>query len=221
MGYLLLGLAIFYRFINIIIKQLNGEDIPVFLYLYSVIKNAVEGILVTMMIAISWGWSLTHIKFSWLFAGISGPIILLQVTAFMVWVLSKDELDGTYLFYEHPLFKVLLGVRVLLFVFFGLGCFKLAGMSVGKRRHFAKNFGRLGAIFLLGWPLAVLICELLFPKYMINRIITIFEDGLHIMVNAHICWLFAFPDSDYKKISIKDDEEIIANGELPSYINIK
>jgi hypothetical protein len=36
-------------------------------------------------------------------------------------------------------------------------------------------------------------------------------------MNAYICWLFAVPDSSYKKVSLKNTDEEMAYGILPSY----
>jgi hypothetical protein len=146
---------------------------------------------------------------------ISMLIILLQIGSFSLWAWHKDELEDTYLIYEHATGKALLFLRVLIFIVFGLGCLRLASLSVGKRKHFVKSFAKLGSAYLLGWPVAVIVCEILLPKYMISRVIMLFEEGVHVVVNAQICWLFAFPDSNYKKNTIKTDEDLMATGELP------
>lgn len=61
-GMILLGLAYFYRFLDLLLISNSGRGYGFLYILYVIIKNIVEGILVTLIISIAWGWSLTHLQ---------------------------------------------------------------------------------------------------------------------------------------------------------------
>lgn len=61
-GFLMLGLGYFYRLIDLFLVYNFGEDSWYLNYLYKFLKYAVEGVLVTVIASIGWGWSLTHFK---------------------------------------------------------------------------------------------------------------------------------------------------------------
>ena len=58
----MLGLAYFYRFLDLTLIYSSGRGYSILYYLYIFIKNVVEGFLVTLIISIAWGWSLTHLQ---------------------------------------------------------------------------------------------------------------------------------------------------------------
>jgi hypothetical protein len=98
---------------------------------------------------------------------------------------------------------VLMLIRVIIFLLFLAGIMRCLSESVGKRKHFIRKFGYQGGAYLIAWPLAVIFVELFLPNYMHNEVVTIIEEGAHIIANAYMCHLFAFPDSDFKKVSLK------------------
>lgn len=63
MGYLLLGLSVFYRVVNLITTIYSGETIVIFDMLHGGFKNLAEGGVLALLVSISWGWSLTHTNF--------------------------------------------------------------------------------------------------------------------------------------------------------------
>lgn len=87
-----------------------------------------------------------------------------------------------------------------------MGCLRSSVAFVGKRKYFIEYYAKLGSAYLLAWPITVILAKVLFPRYMVNEIVTITEEAVHMLMNAYICWLFAYPDSSYKKISIKDED---------------
>ena len=38
-----------------------------------------------------------------------------------------------------------------------------------------------------------------------NEVVTLIEEGAHVIATAYMCHLFAFPDTDFKKVRIKDE----------------
>ena len=67
-------------------------------------------------------------------------------------------------------------MRIGLFVLFVVGILRSAAESAGKLKQFIIRFGRMGAIYLLGWPLAVIFGELFLPNYMHKEVITVVEE---------------------------------------------
>lgn len=88
-GYLLLILALFYRFIDLITKSYSGEDLVFFLYLYSFIKTSIEGVMVTVIVSIAWGWSLVYVEYKAKYILISIGVIICYVVSMIAWH-SKD-----------------------------------------------------------------------------------------------------------------------------------
>jgi hypothetical protein len=105
--------------------------------------------------------------------------------------------------YESLLGLALFLIRFIIFGIFIVGIFKCMAESVGKRRHFIKKFGYQGGAYFLAWPIAVIFSELFLPNYMHNEVVTLVEEGTHIVISAYMCHLFAYPDTDFKKVRIK------------------
>lgn len=61
-GLILLGAAYLYRLIHFILYNLDGYGIHVFEIFYLVLKNVGEAIITTMIVCISWGWSIIHLN---------------------------------------------------------------------------------------------------------------------------------------------------------------
>ena len=61
-GFVILGLAYFYRFLDVLMVYYNGEGVDLLRVIYESIKHVVEGIIITMLVSIAWGWSLTHLR---------------------------------------------------------------------------------------------------------------------------------------------------------------
>ena len=76
-GLIILGVAYFYRLIHFGIYYSNGTGLQFFNILYIVLKTGCEFIIVTVLIAIGWGWSITHLKHdqSYILAGVAASII--------------------------------------------------------------------------------------------------------------------------------------------------
>jgi hypothetical protein len=62
--------------------------------------------------------------------------------------------------------------RFVTYVSFAGGCLKKISESVGIHKHFMKKFLKLGSIYLLSWPISVILSEIFLPKYMIKEVVT-------------------------------------------------
>ena len=61
-GLLILGMAYLYRLIHLILVAYDGLGIYFFEILYIVLKNVGETVISTMIVSLSWGWSILHLK---------------------------------------------------------------------------------------------------------------------------------------------------------------
>ena len=61
-GLVVLGTAYLYRLIHLFLYWHDGAGIHIFEILYYALKNIAEAIIATMLIAISWGWTIVHLK---------------------------------------------------------------------------------------------------------------------------------------------------------------
>lgn len=61
-GFLLMGIGYIYKFIDLILVYSQGFDTWYLHYFYKFIKYCVEGVMVTVITSIGWGWFLTHNK---------------------------------------------------------------------------------------------------------------------------------------------------------------
>ena len=59
---IILGLSYFYRILHLIIYYNDGSGLVILDIFYIIIKNISEGIFVTVIVSIAWGWSIVHLK---------------------------------------------------------------------------------------------------------------------------------------------------------------
>jgi hypothetical protein len=118
-------------------------------------------------VIIAWGWSVTHFNLPVKVLFIPIVVTICNILALVVWN-SSGELEDSYLIYEHYTGKLMFFSRFIAYVSFAGGCFKKISESVGIHKHFMKRFLKLGSVYLLSWPIAVIVCFIFLPKYMIN-----------------------------------------------------
>jgi len=94
---------------------------------------------------------------------------------------------------------------VLLVVFIS-GIFHCLKESSTKVVYFIKKFAIVGGLYLLCWPVTVLIVELTFPDYMHKQIITFIEEIVHICATTVLCMMISSPESAYRKVSLQEDD---------------
>ena len=76
-GLIILGFAYFYRLLHLAIYYTNGEGIYFFEVLYILLKTSCQFIIVTVIVAVGWGWSITHLSHdqSYILAGVTTALI--------------------------------------------------------------------------------------------------------------------------------------------------
>lgn len=80
----MLGLSYFYQALNMVLVYYNGEEISVLIYLHATLKNIAEAIIVTTLVSIAWGWSLTHLKHDFTYMIIGTVISLINITCLII-----------------------------------------------------------------------------------------------------------------------------------------
>lgn len=214
-GFILLGLAYFYRFLDLLMVSYNGKGVGFLYILYVVIKNVVEGILVTIIISIAWGWSLTHLKHDQTYVIIGTVSAIVNVVGLII-DNTAEEMETDHHRYDGTLGNMLLLMRVLLFVLFSLGVLRSMTESAGRLRTFLKKFGIMGSLYMIGWPLAVILAEIFLPNYLHQEFVTFIEEGTHLLANALLCVIYTIPESSYRKVNVKDDDGI-----FPTFSKLK
>lgn len=127
----------------------------VFDILYKIIKTLCEFIIVTFLIAISWGWSLTHLKHdkTYIYFGTISTFINLVL---LVIGSIQDENAQYHHFYDSTEGIIILGLRILLLLIALVGILRTINLSVGNVRNFVKKLALIVLIYLSANPLAVL-----------------------------------------------------------------
>lgn len=69
-----------------------------------------------------------------------------------------------------------------------------------KAKHFVREFGMLGFLYLAGHPLAVVFCELVLPPYMQHRVITAFVEITHALANGLLTYMITSKRSAYQSL---------------------
>jgi hypothetical protein len=57
-------------------------------------------------------------------------------------------------------------LRIIIFIVFAVGIVNTLKESSGKIVNFIKKFALIGGVYLLSWPVTVIIVEFSFPNYM-------------------------------------------------------
>lgn len=182
----------------------NGEDIIFLFYLYACLKCIAESVLVTTLVAIAWGWSIIHLKHDSSYIIVGTSIFLVNTICIVIEGISED-LEEIHHKYDGTSGTVLLILRILIFVTFIIGILRSLSKSVGKTKIFLEKFSIRGGAYLLSWPVAVILSELLLPNYLHKEVITFSEDLSHLIGTAMVGYLFAFPDSDYHKVDKREE----------------
>jgi hypothetical protein len=91
--------------------------------------------MVALLVSIAWGWSLIHTTFDAKYIALSLAMVATNITCFVVWH-NSEEIDESYLIYEHKTGIIILIVRFLVFLIFIIGCLRSTVAFVGKRKYF-------------------------------------------------------------------------------------
>ena len=60
---------------------------------------------------------------------------------------------------------VMVMAKLIVVIVFIYGTRKSIAKCAGKIRHFMEKFEFWGILYLLGWPVGILICETVIPEY--------------------------------------------------------
>lgn len=152
---IVIGIAYVYRLIHLSLYYSNGEGMYIFDILYRIIKTICEFVIVTFLIAISWGWSLTHLKHdnTYIYFGAISTLINLVV---IICAALVDENYDLYHFYDSKEGVAILGLRIVLLFIALVGILRTLNLSVGNVRHFAKRLALIVVIYFSINPLTVI-----------------------------------------------------------------
>ncbi len=90
-GLILLGTAYLYRLIHLALYKLDGSGIYVFELFYIVLKNAGEAIITTMIVSLSWGWSIIHLNSSQNYMIIGFIVGIINIVSIILSVLTEEH----------------------------------------------------------------------------------------------------------------------------------
>jgi hypothetical protein len=205
-GLVVLGFSYFYRLLHLFIYYANGEGIYFFEALYIVLKTPCEFIIVTVIVAVGWGWSITHLSYdqSYIVAGVASTIIN---TICLIVSGSAEEMVDVHHKYDSTAGNILLVLRIFILLIFTAGVLRIYNREAASIRKFMRKLGAVGGLYLASWPLTVIIAEIFLPNYMHNEVITFVEEITHLLGTWMLCSMFAYPESTYRKISIKEEDD--------------
>lgn len=119
-----LFLSYLYRLINLAMVNFYGEDVWFLVYLYTTLKYLVEGIMVTVIVSISWGWSLIHLKHQ-AYYSIIGVIVTIINLIGIILDINADEIEEVHHQYDRVVGSLLLGIRLLILLIFIAGILRI------------------------------------------------------------------------------------------------
>ena len=109
--------------------------------------------------------------------------------------------------YDSTPGNILLALRILILVIFISGVIRIYNRESAPIRKFMKKLGAVGGLYLASWPLMVIFAEYFLPNYMHNEVITFVEEITHLIATWMLCSMLAHPESTYRKISIKEEDD--------------
>ena len=133
-------------------------------FFYLVFKNVSEGIIVTVFIAVAWGWTLIHIKNQNMYVFLGAVGTLLNFGGLLLQN-SIEESDLIHHQYGGAIGLVLIGLRMTNWFIFACGILRSLTNSAAKTRKFLNKLYFSGTVYLLGWPIALVLSELFLPLY--------------------------------------------------------
>ena len=92
---MILGVAYFYRVLHLIVYYSDGKGLVILDIFYIVLKNSTEGVFVTVIISIAWGWSIVHLRHDQTYI-LAGTLSALINVAGMVLNSLSDRLEDEH-----------------------------------------------------------------------------------------------------------------------------
>ena len=109
--------------------------------------------------------------------------------------------------YDSTPGNILLALRILILLIFISGVLRIYNRESAPIRKFMKKLGAVGGLYLASWPITVIFAEYFLPNYMHNEVITFVEEITHLLATWMLCSMLAHPESTYRKISIKEEDD--------------
>lgn len=125
----------------------------------------------TVIIAVGWGWSITHLSYdqSYIIAGVAAALI--NIIGLIVSV-SAEEMVDVHHKYDSTPGHILLFLKIFMLLIFLIGVLRTFNQQTGAIRKFLKKLAVVGGVYLAVWPATVLFSEFFLPNYMHNEVIT-------------------------------------------------
>lgn len=170
-----------------------------------------EAVITTMLIAISWGWTIIHLKPNQYYIIVGVVSCLINIVSLILSSLTEEH-EELYHTYDTVPGMVVLVLRVIVALIFLLGIVNSLKQSSGKIIYFIRKLGWVGGIYLTCWPLTVLVTELFIPEEQHNNIITFVEEVVHLCACTLLCEMISNQESSYRKVSLHDDDNPLRMG---------
>lgn len=157
------------------------------------------------MVSIAWGWTIVHLKPdpSYIIVGIVSTLI--NVVGLVLASLT-DEHEYLHHIYDTIPGRIVLLLRSVIVLIFWLGVNRSLNNSSGHVSVFLKKLKYLGGMYLLCWPLTVMIVEACLPTEHHRNAITFVEELVHICGCTLICNMISNEESAYRKVSLHEDD---------------
>ena len=78
--------------------------------------------------------------------------------------------------------------------------------SSGHVSTFLRKLNLIGGIYLISWPLTVLLVETLLPTEHHRNVITFVEELSHLCGCTLLCTMISYEESAYRKVSLHEDD---------------
>jgi hypothetical protein len=109
-----------------------------------------------MLVAISWGWTIVHLRPNQSYIIIGAISGLFNIVCLVLSSLTEEH-EELYHSYDTVPGTVVLVLRIVMFLIFLTGILRSIESSSGKILHFIKKLGLIAGSYLISWPLTVLI----------------------------------------------------------------
>lgn len=109
----------------------------------------------TVIIAVGWGWSITHLSYdqSYIIAGVAAALI--NIIGLIVSV-SAEEMVDVHHKYDSTPGHILLFLKIFMLLIFLIGVLRTFNQQTGAIRKFLKKLAVVGGVYLAVWPATVL-----------------------------------------------------------------
>jgi len=203
-------LSIFFMWIHLLAYSKDGEGLSVCHAIAIIAEVGSQFFLSVLLILISWGWTITYLEFDNIEIYVTLLIMLLMLHL-LVAGLTQLTSDAYHKYHDYE------GIQGIILVIFRLGMFAyfLYGirdtfrLSRLKAKAFLKPFAICAGLYLIAFPLLVLICQI-FAHYVRHKVMVI---GSILVQSIAMCTLLRLfiGKTSYTKVS-KNFDPILPGG---------